>query len=119
MGYYFGPFGDERALDEADEFLAKSYAPLNIPAIYLTATERGLGILPTRPGIAVWLSYSDIATVTLHPVTTARMTVIRPDTAHQLGRVSIKTTSGRAAELGGTTVDRLAPFLQALGARIV
>jgi hypothetical protein len=76
--------------------------------------KRGRGTAET-----IWLTYDSIATLQLQPATKARMGVMLPHTAYQLGQVSIATTDDRHANLTGTPVAELSEFLKSLGATLV
>ena len=91
-------------LMKAAEFFRKTSLYGKPPQVYLTASEEGLGIVPIsnwmmRRGRGVqhtiWVSYSDIESVELHPATKDRMSVMTPNTAQQLGQAIIHT---RAAD---------------------
>ena len=127
LAYYLGPFDDQHGLDGSIAFYRRTSINNKPPQIYLTATEEGLGIVPTQNWLmargrgrasTLRIAYGEIATVRLDPATKDRMSVILPNTAHQLGQVVVTTSSHRKATLSGTTVSGLSALLQALGAQI-
>ena len=90
------------------------------PQVYVTATETGLGVIPTSnwmmrkgrgPAEAIWLRYPEIATIELRPATAARMPVMVPTSVWQLGQIIVTATSGQTGTLSGTTVTELSAFL--------
>ena len=127
LAYYLGPFGDGAGLDESAEFFRKTSLYGKPPQIYLTATDGGLGIIPTSNSImrsgrgvqpTIWVTYTDIESVELHPASKARMRLMTPGSAYKLGQVVIHTRAGRKALLSGTTVAGLSAFLVSQGAHV-
>ena len=47
LGYYFGPFEGPSSLPGAHELFRRTSLGGKPPSVYLTATETGLGIIPT------------------------------------------------------------------------
>jgi hypothetical protein len=127
LGYYLGPFRGPDALSGADEFFHRTNLYRKPPQIYLTATESGVGIIPTSTWMmrrargaprVLWITYDALEAVELSPATLPRMSVVTPRTSSKLGQVVLVTTDSRTATLSGTTVDGLSAFLQSLGARL-
>lgn len=125
--YYFGPFDDIKGIQGSRKLYRLTNLYGKPPQVYLTATETGLGIVPTSNSMmrrfrgrqeTIWTPYSDIREIDLKPATKARMAVMTPGTASQLGEVMITTKDNRTATLKGSTVDSLSKFLSTLGATI-
>lgn len=127
IAFYLGPYDDRLGLEGSLEFFRRTGLYGNPPQVYLTATESGLGIIPIQNWLmrkargrakTLWTRYEDIREIELQPASKARKSVMRPATAHQLGAVTIRTTTGRTGALSGTTVAGLSKLLVTLGAEI-
>src|ERR1700757_3138884 len=80
LAYYLGPFDEVSGLEGCIDFFRRSSLYGKPPQVYLTATETGLGIIPTQNGImrkgrgpadTIWLAFDRIRTLQLRPATKA------------------------------------------------
>ena len=128
LAFYLGPFDEQYGLEGSVDFFRRSSLHGKPPQVYLTATENAVGIIPTQNWMmrkgrgtagAIWLPYDNVTKVQLEPATKARMAIMLPNTAYQLGQVLLTTNDDRRAKLSGTPVAELSEFLASLGATIV